>query len=269
MSENFQRYLRLLGFHQPPAGLDGLQRLVRAHILRVPFENVSKLLLFDREGAGRMATLPEFLDGIEHHDLGGTCYTSNPFLHLLLRELGYDADLLGAGMSKPNLHTVIRVRLDDGAYHVDCGYGAPFLEPIRLDALPHEIRLGALRWSFDRTADGCLELKTHSASGLDHGYRVNETPRDHAFFREIIVDSFQPGSTFMTLLRVIRIFPQGMAELKSRTFTTHRGKTSTEVTLQDHSELSNAMRKDFLLPRCPVDRAVSILDRVNHSLFFA
>src|ERR1035438_69834 len=50
-----------------------LDEIVRRHLCRVPFENVSKLLLLGREGAGRVTMLAEFLDGIEHRDLGGTC----------------------------------------------------------------------------------------------------------------------------------------------------------------------------------------------------
>src|SRR5437870_9944573 len=107
----YQRYLRVLGIDGIPSGLDGLRLIVRRHLIRVPFENVSKLLLFEREGGGRAFTLPEFLDGIEHHDLGGTCYTCNPYLSELLRSLGYHADLLGADMTTPNVHTCIRVHL--------------------------------------------------------------------------------------------------------------------------------------------------------------
>src|ERR1039458_5996611 len=115
MTEPFQRYLRLLGIVGRPSGLDGLRTLVRRHLSAVPFENISKLLLVDRERTGRVTTLTEFLDGIEQSDLGGTCYTNNPFLTELLRELGYDADLLGADMSRLNVHTCIRVRIDSVA----------------------------------------------------------------------------------------------------------------------------------------------------------
>jgi arylamine N-acetyltransferase len=102
----YQRYLRLLGVEGVPYGLEGLRAVIRAHLLRVPFENVSKLLLFSREGRGRFFTLPEFLDGIEHHDLGSTCYGANPYLAELLRALGYEADLHGANMPpRLNCHT--------------------------------------------------------------------------------------------------------------------------------------------------------------------
>ena len=150
LAEPYPRYLRLLGMGGLPSGLGGLRQLVRAHLCRVPFENVSKLLLHGRERAARLTTLAEFLDGIEFRDLGGTCYTSNPFFAGLLRALGYDADLLGAAMSRPDVHTSIRVRLDAVGYHVDVGYGAPFREPLRLDRLPCEVAEGSYRYVLDR-----------------------------------------------------------------------------------------------------------------------
>lgn len=96
MTDPFQRYLRLLGIEGHPSGLEGLRTLVRRHLSVVPFENVSKLLLSGRERSGHITSLREFPDGIEFSDLGGTCYTNNPFLTDLLRALGYDAELLGA-----------------------------------------------------------------------------------------------------------------------------------------------------------------------------
>ena len=155
LPEPYPRYLRLLGIDEVPSGLEGLRTIVRQHLFRAPFENISKLCLFGREGAGRFVTLSEFLDRIEYHDLGGTCHACNPFLADLLRALGYDADLLGADMTpRLNCHTCLRVRIDSVAYHVDVGYGGPFREPIRLDRLPYEIVEGTQRYVLDRKPDG-------------------------------------------------------------------------------------------------------------------
>ena len=269
MDQTFTRYLRLLGFDQPPSGFEGLQALVRAHLTRVPFENVSKLLLVANEGRGRQTTLAEFLDGIEHHDLGGTCYTSNPFFADLLRELGYDAVLLGCDMNTPNVHTSIRVHLDGIAYHVDVGNAAPFLEPIRLDRLPHEILRGQMRWIFDRAQDGRLECRVYSGNEHVHGYRVNEVPHQLDFFRSIVEDSFQPGRTFMTLLRIVRIFPEHTIELKNRTLTVHRGSESHQHNLGGMIELRHALNHHFLMPRCPVEQAIATLESLNHIDLFA
>ena len=153
--EIYQRYLRVLGFDNVPFGFDGVRAVVRAHLLRVPFENVSKLLLYASEGLGRFFTLPEFLDGIEHQDMGGTCYGANPFLGDLLRALGYEADLHGANMPpRMNCHTSLRVRIDSHAYHVDVGYGGPFRDPIAFDRPPFVMVEGANRYVFDREPQG-------------------------------------------------------------------------------------------------------------------
>jgi arylamine N-acetyltransferase len=263
-----RRYLHLLGFDRAPRELEGLRQLVRAHILRVPFENISKLLLFEREHKGRQTILEEFLDGIEFHDLGGTCYTSNPFFADLLRELGYDAVLLGCDMNSPNVHTSIRVRIEGIAYHVDVGNAAPFLEPICLDRLPHEIRRGELRWFFERANDGRLECRVYSGNEHVHGYRVNEVPHELGFFRSIVEDSFQKGRTFMGLLRLVRIFPEHTVELKNCSLRVHRGSETTERILTSMSELRAAVDREFMMPRCPVGQAVEILERLNGFDFF-
>lgn len=169
-----ERYLRVLGFDRRPEGIEGLRELVRRHLCRVPFEKVSKLLLVGGEGAGRMTTLSEFLDGIEHRDLGGACYTNNPFLAGLLRVLGYDANLVGADMSTPNVHTSIRVRVAGAAYHVDVGYAGPFRDPIALDRLPRQILHGPYRYVFDRCRGGeALEMAVYRGADRMHGCAVH------------------------------------------------------------------------------------------------
>ena len=268
VTEQNSRYLRLLGLDEVPRGIADLRALVRAHILRVPFENVSKLLLLDREGAGRPIAIEEFLDGLEFGDLGGTCYSCNPFLHLLLRELGYDADLLGCNMSNPNVHTAIRVRIDDVSYHVDVGYGSPFLEPVPVHA-GHTFRMGEMKWRFEQQDDGRVRHRTYVGGREVHGYVANSEPRSYEFFRAIIADSFQPGSTFTTLLRMIRIFPDRMLELKDRTYKIHvAGGDTTTRTLNNMAELRRVVSEDHGLPRCPVEKAVEILERINGFEFF-
>lgn len=269
MRQAFQRYAALLGHVPGTPKHESLRRLVYGHVVRVPFENVSKLLLYGREKAGRLTTIDEFLDGIEHHDLGGTCYSSNPFFAELLRELGYDAELLGADMNSPNVHTSVRVRLDGYEYHVDVGNASPFLEPIRLDQLPQCVSRGNMRWVFDRATDGRLEVKVYSGEQHVHGYKVNEKPHELEFFRSIVCDSFERGRTFMSLLRLVRIFPEHTVELKDRTLRVHRGTETVERRLESQAEVREAVNTQFLMPRCPVEKAVEILESINGISFFS
>jgi len=259
-----QRYRRLLGVGQDPAGIEGLNDIVIRHLCRVPFENVSKLLLLGREGAGRATTLVEFLDGIERNDLGGTCQTNNPFLASLLKALGYDADLLGADMSRPDVHTSIRVRLDGAEYHVDVGYGAPFRRPIRLDRLPWEFVQGRFRFRFERAAaPDSYQASVYSGEQRLHGYVVHPPARDCGYFDGTVIESYRPGATFTSMLRIIRFFDDYAADLEDARLSVHRGAETASRQLGDMGELRSAVADELGMPRCPIEEAVAVLERLT------
>jgi arylamine N-acetyltransferase len=268
-SHYLARYLRLLGIEEQLSGLSGLERIVRAYVCRVPFENVSKLLLIGREGTGRPTRLDEFLDGIEHRDLGGTCYSNNPFFVELLRALGYDAVLLGADMSAPNVHTVVRVRLDGAEWHVDAGYGGPFVRPVRLDRLPETLTSGELRFVLHRAANDDVELSLMRGDERLHGYVAHGPARPFEFFYPIILDSFRPGQHFMTNLRLIRFFEDGRsAEVLNSTLTLHKDGKSRVVELRNRSDLRAAVADELAMPRCPIDQAVDVLESLTGQSLF-
>ena len=256
----YDRYLRLLGISHVPAGVDGLRLLVLRHLIRVPFENVSKLLLFGREGAGRALTLTEFLDGIEHRDLGGTCYLLNPYLADLLRALGYKADLLGADMTNPDVHTCIRVHLPPRAYHVDVGFAAPLRQPIPLDAFPHVITEGSHRYVLDKHLRG-LALTFQSDDEPPLSYVAHGPPREFEYFTPVIRASFAPEAYFLNRLRIARFFEDYSVELLNRTMSTHRGGATVTTEFATFAELERAVHTEFALPRCPVRDAVAVLER--------
>lgn len=263
------RYLRLLEIDGLPGGLAGLRAIVRQHLCRVPFENVSKLLLYAREGAGRLTTLPEFLDGIARHDLGGTCYTCNPFLAGLLGALGYDADLLGADMSAPNVHTCLRVRTGGLAYHVDVGYAAPFRKPLRLDRLPAEVVEGRNRYVLERdAADEGYRVTMFTGPERRHAYVAHQPPRSLDFFAETIRESYRPGTTFMTWLRISRFFEDHSVDLVNRQLSLHRAGETTVTELRNMSELKAAVAGPMAMPRCPVEAAVRVLEGLTGNPFF-
>lgn len=264
-----ERYLRILGIQGTPSGLPGLRALVRAHVTRVPFENVSKLLLFGREGTGRALSLQEFLDGIEYRDLGGTCYSSNPFLADLLRGLGYDVDLLGADMSRPDVHTSIRVRLAGLEYHVDVGYAAPFYEPIRLDRLPHAIEWGRCRYVLEASETPGTFTMSHFEDGeRRHGYVVHPPARDAGFFLPAIHASYEPSATFMRCLRIARFFDGYSVDLRDRVLTVSSPASSSETRLDTATDLRRACDEVLRMPRCAIDEAVAILECVNRAPWF-
>jgi arylamine N-acetyltransferase len=95
----YKRYCDLLGITpaRPDAAL--LRRLVRAQLMRAPFEDISKLYGVRRLGLRGFPTLDRYLDEMERFGFGGTCYPNNIHFWSLLRYLGFDATLCGADMS--------------------------------------------------------------------------------------------------------------------------------------------------------------------------
>ena len=269
--ELFAEYLRLIGINKNnhPKGIKGLEEIVLKHLCKVPFENVSKLLLFGKEGRGRPFTLSEFLNGIKYQDLGGTCHSNNPFFANLLTALGYKASLLGADMSEPNVHTCIRVKIESSEYHVDVAYAAPFRKPMKLDCVPYEITHGNYRYLFDRLKEkNKYEVALFSGKERLDGYIVHGPPRTKDFFRKTTMESFEMGRTFMSCLRITRFFKNHTVELKDKKLIYHKDGKSSQQELKNLADIELAVQNNLLMPRCPIKKAIKILEQVSGKSFF-
>ncbi|MCP4900658.1 MAG: arylamine N-acetyltransferase [bacterium] len=204
----FDRYLALLGMEPAPPSLDNLNRLVSAQLMRVPFENISKLLRKRRGGTWTVPSMGEYLDGIEKNNFGGTCYVNNPNFCQLLKHLGYEVDLCGAEMSKPDVHVVSIVYLSGLEYLVDVGYGAPFYESMPRDLdRDLEIRWGRSRYVLQPQDDhGRSRMDHYHDDRLIHGYTVYPTARALDYFEDVVHDSYSDSATFMNTLVVERFY---------------------------------------------------------------
>jgi len=224
-TDQFDRYLGLLGVPARPPALGALSELTAAHLARIPFENVSKR--YYRHDAARRGVpdLARFLEGIERHHFGGTCYSNNYHLHQLLAHLGYDVMLCGADMSAPNVHMVNIVTLDQRPYLVDAGYGAPLTEGLPLDAAAdREVVWGACRYVLrPRDRDGRSRLDMYRNGIRTHGYTVTPTPRRIEEFADVIASSFSGCATFMHALLVARFGLERSVVLRNRTLIRSEG----------------------------------------------
>ena len=255
------RYLRILGVPPRPPGRDALFELVSAHLQRVPFENVSKLLRMKRSGLRGISDLDDFLDGIERFHLGGTCYANNHYLHRLLVALGYDADLCGADMSEPDVHLVVLVRLDGREFLVDGGYGAPFLEPLPRD-LSHdlEIVLGRERYVLKpRDGQGRSRLDLYRDGELRHGYLAKPGPRRIEEFAGVVAASFRPDATFLNQVTFMRFRPGRALVLQNRTLLTFEG-ASVRAERIAPAELPEVIERRFEVPATVTREALDGLE---------
>lgn len=119
----------------PSPSLGLLVALHEAHMLAVPFENLSIHY-------GQPIVLEEELlyDKIVRRRRGGFCYELNGLFAWLLRRLGVAVSLLSAGVARadgtftPDFdHLALRVRHLEGAdWLADVGFGDSFRQPLRL-----------------------------------------------------------------------------------------------------------------------------------------
>ena len=200
-----ERYLELLAVDVRVPDRSTLARLVRAHLERVPFENLSKLYYLRNEGLRTIPALPRYLDGISRLGFGGTCYSNNYYLFSLLQALGYQARFCGADMSAADVHTTIRVRLGAREWLVDVGYGAPFFDPFALDSTGDQVvALGRERFEL-RPRDQLqhVRLDHYRDNRLVHGYTAKPEALAAARFAAVIADSYAPDATFMNKLVMV------------------------------------------------------------------
>jgi N-hydroxyarylamine O-acetyltransferase len=132
---NIAAYLDRINYHAPLAPTAGtLRRLQVAHLLTVPFENLSihakqPIVLDDNA----------LFEKIVKRRRGGFCYEANGLFAALLRALGFDVTMLAAGVANaeggfgPDFdHMALMVTIDE-RWLVDVGFGDSFREPLLID----------------------------------------------------------------------------------------------------------------------------------------
>jgi arylamine N-acetyltransferase len=257
----FSHYLSLLQLPKENPSLENLTRLVRAQLMQVPFENISKLYRLKHDGLREMPSFEQHLVGIERFNFGGTCYANNYYYNRLLNYLGYEVKLCGADMANPDVHLVSIVKLNGREYIVDVGYGAPFYAPMPRDLQEdYTISFGDDRYALKpQTTDGRSQLDLYRGGQLKHGYSVNPIPREIEYFADVITDSYRPQATFTNALLLVRFF-------ESRSIVIHNynliesGPTKSRIDkISDREELINSVEKHFGIPRKIIAESISML----------
>ncbi len=259
--ELVRRYLAALGVAQRNPALGALRELVATHLMRFPFENISKLYNRKHHHLTGVPPLPLYLDGIERYHFGGTCYSNNFHFYSLLKTLGYEVKLCGADMAHPDVHLVIMVTLDGREYLVDAGYGAPFLSPMPRDLdTDYVVELGRDRYVLKpQDASGRSRLEMYRDGQLRHGYLAKPAPRRIEEFRDVIAGSFRPDATFLNSLLLTRFYWDRGVMIHNLTLVESHGSTSTVRSLANRDQLVATVEEYFEIPRAIVAEAVGEL----------
>lgn len=262
----FARYLDVLGVDAGPPTYETLCRVVRAHLMRIPFENVSKLYAVNRLGLRRIPDLPAYLEGIENEGFGGTCYSNNPYLWSLLRRLGFDASLCGADMpSGPDVHIVIFVRVDGREYLVDVGYAAPFYAPLPRDLdADHEVAFGNERYVLEpQDGAGRSRLHHYRDGKLIHGYLAKPASRAPSHFTAVIEDSYRDTATFMNAVVLVRFRDGESVAIRDDALIHATPSSSTLEKLPTRDDLVAAVVRQFGIREETVREAIAGLGELR------
>jgi amide synthase len=141
-------YLRRLGYDtaagRPAADLATLVALHKRHMERIPFSSAGSLAV--PASGGRLVDLVDLdedatFDAVVAAGHGGGCVQITRLFLRLLRDLGFDADLIAGTTAEGRQsygveveHMAVITRVDSASWLVDVGYAGPsFVEPLRLD----------------------------------------------------------------------------------------------------------------------------------------
>jgi arylamine N-acetyltransferase len=213
-----------------------LADIVSGIVEHVPFQNIT-MLTGPRHRPSEQWIKDEMMNG-----LGGLCTARNPFLHSLLRGLGFEVRFVSSTILEPDCHISLVVNINDEDWWVDVGNGYPYFSPIRLgDETPQS------NWFFSYRL-----VQNGSRFELQHAFNEGNWVVNHHFSPDGVDFSVfdrmhelhykKPGwGPFLTGLRVNRYWADGGAVLKDHRATSPDG----DETLHGPSQVLTWLKRWF------------------------
>ncbi len=245
---NIDGYLKRIGVPQPSAPTaEALRALTRAHLERVPFENLEIAL----ERRCPSMEPEDLFRKVVTEGRGGYCFELNKLFYLLLRELGYDCYCAAARLPyrrpdpRPLSHRVILVNTEDGRWLCDVGYGGPGPKGA-LRLAPGEQAVAGEIFS-SREEGGIIAVYRHDPDGVNLLMSFRDEPVPEVDF-DVLNGywGYHPGSVFTRKLVLYRCLPDGIVSLVEDQYTcAQRGKPAVYCKISGEEELSSVLRGSF------------------------
>ena len=239
-------YLERIGYRgSREPGADTLRGLHRAHMLRVPFENLDIPL-----GHRIELSLPAFYDKIVRRRRGGFCYELNGLFAWLLTELGFEVALLSArvfagGSPGPEFdHMTLRVALEE-RWLADVGFGDSFVEPLRLGATQEVAQHGSAYRLTD--SNGARVVQRRRPEGAwEPQYAFSLIPRGLEEFREMCdFQQTSPESAFTKKSVCSRATEGGRVTLSNGRLIVTTGDRRDETAIPSVEAYRDALKSHF------------------------
>lgn len=245
---NIKAYLErinYLGSLAPTA--ETLRKLQVAHLLAVPFENLS---IHAKEPI--MLEDEALFTKIVERRRGGFCYEANGLFAALLRELGFDVTMLSAGVANAEGgfgpafdHMALMVTLDE-RWLVDVGFGDSFLEPLLLDERGEQVEGERAYCILDDGAHLVLARRDQGEKWVAQ-YRFTLRPHEYADYGEMCAYHQTSPQSHFTRARVCsRATHEGRITLSEMRFiTTSKKGERQEQILTSQEEYAKILREHF------------------------
>lgn len=252
-----RRYLAVLGLEETPPSLTALAALTRAHVLKLPFENITAIRRRAAHPEGPVPPLDAeaLLANWEQEVGGGVCFELAPMFARLIESLGYRASLVQGQITFPGSHQCVLVDLDDARYFADVGNGAPFFDPIPLAGAVEIHHFGLFyRFRPGESSDQWLQER------LIHGSwepfcRYDLRPAGDDAFATAYQAHHTPGQSWVVdRLRVIRIRENELLTLFENEFTRFAPDSKHSEIIPDSATLQLVVRNILGLPGLPTSQ---------------
>jgi len=240
-------YLQRINYDGPLApSVETLRQLHLAHLLSVPFENLS---IHWREPI--VLSDDALFEKIVRRRRGGFCYELNGMFAALLRSLGFNVTMLSAEVANaagefgpPFDHMTLLVTLDE-RWLADVGFGDSFREPLLLDEREPQIQ-GDEAFRIEETGNHFVVSRRAENGDWQPQYRFTLEPHDYADYAEMcLYHQTSPKSHFTQKRICSRATIGGRESLSEMRLITTRGRDREEFELASETQYADALREKF------------------------
>jgi N-hydroxyarylamine O-acetyltransferase len=245
---NVTDYLERIDYHGPVAPTaETLRELQAAHLLTVPFENLSI-----------HARQPIVLDDLALFEKivrkrrGGFCYEANGLFAALLRTLGFNVKMLSAGVANaegfgPEFdHMTLMITIDE-RWLVDVGFGDSFREPLLIDNNAEQ-RQGDRIYLINPDGSYLILMQREDRTGSNWKaqYRFTLQPYEYSDYEEMCrYHQTSPLSSFTRERICSRATPDGRVTLSEMRLIITRNGDRQERVLTNEEEYAEILREHF------------------------
>ena len=244
---NAAAYLARINYDGPLSPTaETLRRLQLAHLMTVPFENLSiharePIVLEDEALFEKVVTRRR----------GGFCYELNGLFAWLLRSLGFRVAMLAAEVRNargeygpPFDHMALLVTLDE-PWLVDVGFGDSFLEPLKLEPHTEQVQ-GRRSYRLDPHDAGFVVMRSDADGPWTPQYRFDLTAYEYEDYAAMCRFHQTSPESHFTQRRICSLAtPDGRITISGMRLITTTNTWRQEWELSSEQDYVEALRDRF------------------------